>query len=83
MTDELDCYDLPEPTSDRAVAERRYKKAVGIVAANEPVDQTHISLLFSRQYDGRKLGPLLGQACRNGHLQRDDDGRYRATDDVR
>jgi hypothetical protein len=83
MTDELDCYDLPAPTSDRAVAERRYKKAVGIVAANEPIDQTHISLLFSRRYDGRKLGPLLGQAVRNGHLQRDGDGRYRATDDVR
>jgi len=80
---ELDCYDLPPPTSDRNIAERRYKKAVGIVAANEPIDQTHISLIFNRRYDGRKLGPLLGQAVRNGHLQRDDDGRYRATDAVR
>jgi len=83
MTDSLDPYDLPEPTSDRAVAERRYKRLIGIVRGNEPVDETHINIVFARRYDTRKLGPLLGQAVRNGHLQRDDDGRYLTTDAVR
>jgi hypothetical protein len=83
MTRPVDPYDIPAPTSDRNVAERRYKKAIGIVAANDPIDKTHISLKFSRRYNHRKLGPILQQAVRNGHLQRDADGRYLATDAVR
>ena len=72
----------PAPTSDRNVAERRYKKAVGIVKHNEPIDQTHINIKFARSYAGRKLGPILHQACRNGHLRQLDDGRYVTTDAV-
>jgi hypothetical protein len=83
MTRPVDPYDLPSPTSEKKIAERRYKKAIGVVAANDPIDKTHISLIFSRWYDHRKLEPILQQACRNGHLQRDADGRYLATDAVR
>jgi hypothetical protein len=81
MTNTVDVYDTPAPTNDRNIAERRYKKMLGIIAHNEPIDKTHISLRFSRRYDGRKLGPLLRQACRNGHLERTDDG-YVTTDEV-
>jgi len=83
MTRPVDPYDKPAPTSDRNIAERRYKKAIGIVAANEPIDATHIQLRFARRYNYRKLGPILQQAVRNGHLQRDDGGRYLTTDAVR
>ncbi|AFH21525.1 hypothetical protein OSG_eHP3_00060 [environmental Halophage eHP-3] len=79
----VDPYDLPAPTSDRNVAERRYKKVVGIVHHNAPIDKTHIQLKFARSYDGRKLGPLLNQAVRNGHLRRLENGDFATTDEVR
>jgi len=75
-------WQKPPPTSDRNVAERRYKKAVGIVKHNAPIDQTHIQLTFSSSYDHRKLGPILQQAVRNGHLRQLDNGRYVTTDAV-
>jgi len=77
----VDVYDLPAPTSEQNIAERRYKKVLGIVSHNQPIDQTHISLTFSRRYDSRKLGPLLYQACRNGHLKETPDG-YITTGEV-
>jgi len=78
----MEVWQTPPPTSDRNVAQRRYKKAVGVVKHNEPVDQTHINIIFSRSYAGRKLGPILHQAERNGHLRQLNDGRYVTTDSV-
>jgi len=77
----VDVYDTPAPTSERNVAERRYKKVLGIVAHNQPIDETHIGIVFGRSYDLRKLSPLLYQACRNGHLKETPDG-YVTTDEV-
>ncbi|AFH22137.1 hypothetical protein OSG_eHP18_00135 [environmental Halophage eHP-18] len=79
----IDPHDLPAPTSDRHISERRYKKVVGIVHHNAPIDTTHIQIKFVRSYHSRKLGPLLNQAVRNGHLRRLDSGAYVTTDAVR
>jgi len=79
----IDPHDLPAPTSDRHISERRYKKVVGIVHHNGPIDRTHITIIFTRRYDRRKLGPLLNQAGRNGHLRRLESGEYVTTDEVR
>ena len=71
----------PAPTSDQSIAERRYKHLVEIVKHNQPVDLTHINIIFSRGYSHRELRSVCKQAMRNGHIRRAKDG-FVTTDDV-
>lgn len=78
----LDPHHTPAPTSDQNIAERRYKHVVGIVKHNQPVDLTHINLIFSRRYSHRKLKTTVKQAMQNGHIRRAKDG-FVTTDEVK
>jgi len=75
---------LPPPTTEQNRAERRYKKVVGVVKHNEPVDLAHIGLRYYRTYSRRKhpVGQVVKQAMQNGHLRRAEEG-FVVTDDVR
>ena len=79
----LKTYRLPPPTSEQNKSERRYKKVIGIVKHNEPVDLTHIGLRYYRNYSRRKhkLKPVVKQAMQNGHIRRAKDG-FVVTDEV-
>ena len=77
----LKTWRLPPPTSEQNKGERRYKKVVGIVKHNEPIDLTHINLKFTRTYSSRKLKPTLKQAMHNDHIRRAKHG-FVVTDKV-
>jgi len=72
----LTVWDKPAPTSDQHKAERRYKKVVGIVKHNEPIDIPHIGMIYYRSYSKRKhpITPVVKQAMLNGHIRRDKEG---------
>jgi len=79
----LTVWRKPAPTSDQNIAERRYKKAVGIIKHNEPIDVPHIGLIYYRSYNKRTqpLKPIVKQAMQNGHIRRDKEG-FVVTDSV-
>lgn len=69
-------YRLPPPTTERNVAERKYKKVCGIILHNEPVDLTHIALIYYRTYNRREdpLRPVVKKVMRDGYIRRAEDG---------
>jgi len=77
----LTVWDVPPPTSEQNIAQRRYKKVVGIIKHNEPIDIPHINIIFSRTYSGRKLRGIVKQAMQNGHIRREKKG-FVVTDSV-
>jgi len=77
----LKTWRLPSGDDEQAKSERRYKKVIGIVKHQGPIDTTHIKLTFSNTYDVRKLKPTLKQCMRNGHIRRAKDG-FVVTDKV-
>jgi len=77
----LDIYHTPPPTSDQNIAERRYKHVVAIVKHNEPVDTTHVGLVYYRRYERGSLEGVLRTAMENGHIRRGKDG-WITTDEV-
>jgi len=72
----LKTWQTPPPTTEQNISERKYKKVVGIVLHNEPIDLTHIRLKYCRSYTPRKnpLRPVVKKAMRNGHIRRAEDG---------
>jgi carbohydrate-selective porin OprB len=77
----LKTWRLPPPISEQNKSERRYKKVIGIIKHQGPIDVTHIQLTFSNSYDPRKLKPTLKQCMHNGHIRRAKDG-FVVTDKV-
>ena len=72
----LKTYRLPPPTTERNIAERKYKKVAGIVLHNEPVDLAHIGLICYRTYSKREhpLRPVVKKVMRDGYIRRAKDG---------
>ena len=79
----LDPLDLPAPTTEQLVAERKYKHVVGIVRHNAPAGIDEIRRVYARTYDDyRQLEARVQLAIRNGHV-RPVDGGFEATEAVR
>jgi len=77
MTDQpppLQTYRTPAPTDDQSIAERKYKRLVGIVKHNEPARTSYVKLNFSRSYSWRDFRSVLRRAMDNGHVHRRRDG---------
>jgi len=72
----LKTYRLPPPTTERNIAERKYKKVAGIVLHNEPVDLAHIGLIYYRTYSKREhpLRPVVKKVMRDGYIRRAREG---------
>ena len=82
ISDKLEVWHTPAPTSDQNIAERRYKHVVGIIKHNEPVDTTHVGLIYYRRYERGSLPGVLRTAMQNGHIRRGKDG-WVTTEEVR
>ena len=79
----FDPLDLPAPTTEQLVAERKYKHVVGIVYHNAPAELAEIRRVYARTYDDyRQLEARIQLAIRNGHLRRVDGG-FETTEAVR
>ena len=79
----FDPLDLPAPTTEQQVAERKYKHVVGIVHHNAPAEIGEIRRVYARTYDDyRQLEARVQLAIRNGHIRRVDGG-FETTEAVR
>ena len=79
----FDPFDNPPPTSEQQIAERKYRKVVGIVRHNAPAGIDEIRRVYARTYDDyRQLEARVQLAIRNGHV-RPVDGGFEATEAVR
>jgi len=74
-------YRTPPPTDDQNIAERRYKFVVEIIKHNEPIDTTHVGIIYYRTHERGSLNSILRTAMKNGHIRRAEDG-WTTTDDV-
>jgi len=72
----LTTWRLPPPTTEQHVSERKYKKAAGVILHNQPVDLTHIGMIYYRTYSKRKnpLRPVVKKLMRDGYIRRAEDG---------
>ena len=76
-------FDNPPPSSEQEIAERKYRKVVGIVRHNAPAEIGEIRRVYARSYDDyRQLKARVQLAIRNGHIRRVDGG-FEATEAVR
>jgi len=83
MSDELDPFDLPAPTGDQQIAERRYKFVVGIVRHNAPCSITQLRLLYCRRYSHRSFEAVVRTAMDNGHIVRRSPDGFETSKNVR
>ena len=71
----------PAPTTEQKSSKRKYKTLIQIVKHNQPVDFTHVNIIFTRSYSHRELRGVCKRAMDNGHIRMSKDG-FVTTDEV-